>query len=155
MPRAYKEFSQCCYWWHLQLLTKCWDFPSLVFFFPLLFLYHSVCFCFIFCYTIYFPSPLQPLLWPLSQCSITPRFSLWSSSLHWEIPPIPSTGKFDPLDFNCHFYAGISQLCVPALTFWDIFLTPTTNSLILQIPSGYPTIQFNSGTNDPQLDPIS
>ena len=132
------------------------EISLLLFFSPLLFLtILFVCFCFIFCYTIYFPSPLQPLLWLLSQRSITPKFSLWSSSLHWEIPPIPSTGKFHPLDFNCHLYAGISQLCVPALTFWGIFLTPTTNSVIIQIPSGYPTIQFNSGTNDPQLDPIS
>lgn len=122
MPVAYKEFSQCCYWWHLSLLTVSWDFPSLVVvfsscFYTILF----VCLCFIFCYPIYSPSPLQPLLWPLFQCSIIPRFSLWSSLLHWEILSIPSTGKFHPLDFNYHFYAGISQLCVPALIFWGIF----------------------------------
>lgn len=118
MPTAYKEFSQCCYWWHLSLLTVSWDFSSLVFF-PLLLPYHSVCLLLLY-FLLYhlFSVTSAALLWPLSQRSMIPRFSLWSSLLHWEIP---FTGKFQPLDFNYHFYAGISQLCVPALTFWGIF----------------------------------
>ena len=147
MPRAYEEFYQCCYWWHLPLLTKCWDFPSLVFFPPPL----SIPFC-LFAFALF--SAILFIFHHL--CSLFFDFYLNEASLLSSLfGSLRCTGKFHPLDFNCHLYAGISQLCVPALTFWGIFLTPTTNSVIIQIPSGYPTIQFNSGTNDPQLDPIS
>lgn len=86
--------------------------------------------CLIFCYTIYSLS-LQPFFdLYLNVACMIPRFSLG---------PLCSTEKFHSLGNSTHWILITSVLAFPALCpssdLLGHFLTPTTNSLILQIPT--------------------
>lgn len=123
MPRAYEEFSQCCYWWHLPLLTKCWDFPSLVFFPPpvsipfclfafallsaVLFIFHHLCSLF-FDYYLNVASLLGSLFGPFRSTGKFHPFCPLGNSIHW-ILTVTSMLAFP---------SSVSQLWPSGIFFW-------------------------------------